>query len=105
MDTIIEPTQQAMPDFTKIKAKQKATWEDGDYHNSASYMHAGAVEILEDWDLSGATSLLDVGCGSGQTALPAALKGLKVTGVDIAENLIEAARDAAAAARWMCNLI
>lgn len=99
MDTVAEPVKPAQPDFTSIKAKQKAIWEDGDYHEFASYMHDGAVQILEDWDLSGATTLLDVGCGSGQTALPAALKGLRVTGVDIAENLIQAAREAAAAAQ------
>ena len=37
-------------------------------------------------------------CGSGQVALVAAERGLKVTGVDIATNLILAARGRAAAA-------
>lgn len=99
MATIVEPVAQAQSDITSIKAKQKAIWEEGDYHGFASYMHNGAVEILDGWDLSGSTTVLDVGCGSGQTAIPAAAKGLKVTGVDIAENLIEAAREAAAAAQ------
>jgi len=90
---------QAQPDMAIIKAKQKAIWEDGDYHSFASYMHDGAVEILEGWDLSNARTLLDVGCGSGQTAIPAAMKGLRVTGVDIAENLIEAARAVATASQ------
>jgi SAM-dependent methyltransferase len=96
MDMIVETTKPAQPDITTIKAKQKATWEDGDYHGFASYMHDGAVEILESWDLSNAKTLLDVGCGSGQTAIPAALKGLRVTGVDIAENLIMKAREVVA---------
>lgn len=98
MDTIVEPASSVQPDFTTIKAKQKATWEDGDYHSFASFMQDGAMEILDGWDLSGVTHLLDVACGSGQTAIPAALKGLRVTGVDIAENLIEAARSVAAEA-------
>jgi SAM-dependent methyltransferase len=42
-------------------------------------------------------SLLDVGCGSGQLALIAAREGVRVTGVDIAENLIRRARARAAA--------
>lgn len=99
MDMIAERIQQTQPDYTMIKAKQKATWEDGDYHSFSTYMQAGAIEILDGWDLSGITTLLDVGCGSGQTALPAAAKGLKVTGVDIAENLINSARKAATAAQ------
>lgn len=95
MGTLVENTSKPQPDFATIKPKQKATWEDGDYHNFASYMHAGAVEILEGWDLSVAQSLLNVGCGSGQTATPAAKQGLQVAGIDIAENLIEQARQTA----------
>ena len=78
-----------------LKSKQKATWEDGDYADFATHMHDGAVEILESWDISSAETLLDVGCGSGQTAIPAAKKGIKVTGIDIAENLINHARKVA----------
>ncbi|MBI1422265.1 MAG: methyltransferase domain-containing protein [Gammaproteobacteria bacterium] len=96
MDAIVETRTQGQPDFTAIKTKQKATWEDGDYHGFATYMHDGAVEILNSWDLAGVKTLLDVGCGSGQTAIPAALKGMRVTGVDIAENLIAMARELAA---------
>jgi len=36
-----------------------------------------------------------VDCGSGQTAIPAAKLGIKVTGIDIAENLIEYAQQRA----------
>jgi ubiquinone/menaquinone biosynthesis C-methylase UbiE len=40
--------------------------------------------------------VLDVACGTGNTALPAARKGATVTGVDIASNLLEQARSRAA---------
>src|SRR3990167_9614984 len=90
---------QPQSDIEKIKARQKATWEDGDYADFATYMHAGAVDILQNWDLGSAQSILDVGCGSGQTAIPAAKKGLQVTGIDIAANLIDHARRAAARAK------
>ena len=43
-------------------------------------------------------SLLDVACGTGNLAIPAALAGARVTGVDIAPNLIEDARREARAA-------
>lgn len=82
-------------DISAIKAKHKATWEDGNYADFATYMHAGAVEILQGWDFSNTASLLDVGCGSGQSAIPAAKMGLQVTGIDIAENLVEHARSVA----------
>ena len=55
-------------------------------------MEAGAIEILNNWKIAKDPTLLDVGCGSGQTAIPAAKNGIKVTGIDIAENLILHAR-------------
>jgi SAM-dependent methyltransferase len=85
------------PDLSAIKSKMKATWEDGDYASFATYMEQGAVEILDGWNVSPGQRLLDVGCGSGQTAIPAARRGLYVTGIDIAENLIEHARKRARA--------
>ncbi len=89
--------QQSMqPTLEAIKAKHKSTWEDGDYATFAKYMEAGAVEVLDNWDIASSKTLLDVGCGSGQTAIPAAKRGITVTGVDIAENLVEHARRRAA---------
>ena len=81
--------------FTAIKAKMKATWEDGDYAAFAKFMEPGAVEILDAWNIAPGQRLLDIGCGSGQSAIPAARRGLRVTGVDIAENLIDYARNRA----------
>ncbi|UCB54411.1 MAG: class I SAM-dependent methyltransferase [Thiotrichales bacterium] len=83
------------PDFGNIKVKMKATWEDGDYATFARFMQPGAEVILNNWQIPPGSHLLDIGCGSGQTAIPAARAGLKVTGVDIASNLIEHARERA----------
>ena len=91
--------QKTTPSLQTIKAKHKATWEDGDYASFAKFMENGAVEILESWNIDQNKSLLDVGCGSGQTAIPAAKKGHKVTGIDIAENLIQHARKRALKAK------
>jgi SAM-dependent methyltransferase len=75
----------------------KATWEAGDYATFATYMEPGAVDLLEDWGVEPGQNLLDVGCGAGQLAIPAARMGLEATGVDIAANLIAAARERAKA--------
>jgi SAM-dependent methyltransferase len=84
--------RQNTQDYSSIKLKMKATWEDGDYASFARYMEPGARDILSDWRIPTGLHLLDIGCGSGQTAIPAARAGLRVTGVDIAANLIEHAR-------------
>jgi SAM-dependent methyltransferase len=86
----------ARPDILAVKEKMKATWEDGDYASFARYMEDGAVEILDSWNIAPGQRLLDIGCGSGQSAIPAAKRGFRVTGIDIAQNLIEHARDRAA---------
>jgi ubiquinone/menaquinone biosynthesis C-methylase UbiE len=93
--TGVSNTKTAVPDIKTVKARMKATWEDGDYASFATYMEAGAEEILQSWKIAPGQRLLDVGCGAGQSALPAARLGLKVTGVDIAENLIEHANNRA----------
>lgn len=81
-----------MPNIDTLKAKHKATWEAGDYASFAKFMEDGAIEILESWNIKNGENLLDVGCGSGQTAIPAAKQGINVTGIDLAENLIQQAQ-------------
>lgn len=83
----------------QVKAKMKKTWSDGDYARFAKYMENGAIEVLEEWNIQPDTDLLDIGCGSGQTAIPSAKKGINVTGIDIAENLIDVARKRAERAK------
>jgi SAM-dependent methyltransferase len=60
-------------------------------------MEPGALELLSSWQLSPGSTLLDVACGAGQIAIPAARTGVRVTGVDIATNSLEQARARAAA--------
>lgn len=84
----IPVSAQTNPDINTIKARMKAGWEDGDYAAFAKFMEDGAIEVVEGWGIKPGQRLLDIACGSGQTALPAARNGACVTGVDIAENLI-----------------
>ena len=71
---------------------------DGNYDYFSRFMASSAPQFHDPLGLSPGATLLDVACGSGQVALAAAERRLKVTGVDIATNLILAARGRAAAA-------
>ena len=87
----------ATPDMAVVKTRMKHAWEAGDYGTFATYMEPGAVDLLKVWGVEPGQRLLDVGCGAGQLALPAARMGLEATGVDIATNLVARARERAAA--------
>ena len=93
----INPGSAVESTLTGLKAKLRAGWMDGDYGAFSTYMKPGALTILAGWRIEPGLRLLDVACGAGQTAIPAAQAGIRVTGVDIASNLIEAASRQAAA--------
>jgi SAM-dependent methyltransferase len=80
------------PEMEALKARLKATWMSGDYGHFATYLEPGALEFLSRIKIEPGTRVLDVASGAGQTAIPMARAGAKVTGVDIATNLIEQAR-------------
>ena len=80
------------PAMEALKARLKATWMAGDYGHFAKYLEPGALEFLARIAVAPGTRMLDVACGAGQIAIPAARAGARVTGIDIASNLIEQAR-------------
>jgi SAM-dependent methyltransferase len=79
-------------EMQSLKTRLKATWMAGDYGHFAQYLEPGALEFLARLDVQAGTRVLDVACGAGQVAIPAARAGARVTGVDIATNSIEQAR-------------
>jgi SAM-dependent methyltransferase len=85
------------PNIDALKERLKATWMDGNYDYFSRFMESSAVEFLDRLHVPAGARLLDVACGSGQVGLIAARRGARVTGVDIASNLIAAARGRAAA--------
>jgi SAM-dependent methyltransferase len=85
------------PEMSALKTRLKATWESGDYGHFATYLLPGALEFLNRLALWPGIKMLDVACGAGQIALPAARAGAQVTGVDLAENLVKQARERAKA--------
>lgn len=82
-----------------LKSRLKATWMSGDYGHFATYLEPGALEFLKGLELTPGTRMLDVACGAGQIAIPAAKAGVDVTGIDIATNLVEQARARASSER------
>jgi len=83
-------------EMSALKTRLKATWESGDYGVFATYLEKGALEFFDRVNIPSGTRLLDVGCGAGQLTLPAARKGIQVTGLDLAANLVQQARTKAA---------
>jgi len=84
------------PEMEALKTRLKTTWESGDYGVFAKYLEPGALEFFERLNIPAGTRLLDVACGAGQLTLPAARKGIEVTALDLAANLVQQARTRAA---------
>src|SRR3989304_1138147 len=80
------------PDISALKSRMKATWMAGDFHRIAQSYEPGAVDFVRRLDLRPGMHVLDVACGTGNQALPAARAGARVIGMDIATNLLEQAR-------------
>jgi SAM-dependent methyltransferase len=75
----------------------QALWEKGDFTRIAESMRGSGEALVERIGVTNGLDVLDLGCGDGTTALPAARLGAKVVGVDIARNLVEAGNARAAA--------
>jgi len=89
--------QPASPDFAQLKSSLKASWMAGDFGQIANFSVKAGEEFVARTPILLGTRVLDVACGTGNTAIPAARAGGLVTGVDIAPNLLEQARTRAAA--------
>lgn len=81
----------------------KALWEKGDFTRLAACMRASGAALVADIGVAPGIDVLDLGCGDGTTAIPAAQAGANVLGVDIASNLV-AAGNARAAALGLNNI-
>jgi SAM-dependent methyltransferase len=68
----------------------KALWEKGDFTRIAASMRGSGEALVQRLGITRGLAVLDLGCGDGTTALPAARLGAEVLGVDIARNLVEA---------------
>ena len=73
----------------KINPNQ-ALWEKGDFTRIAQTMRESGTSLIERLNITKGLDILDLGCGDGTTAIPAARLGADVLGVDIARNLVAA---------------
>lgn len=89
--------QTSAPDVTQLKSAMKATWMAGDFGQIANFTAREAENFVGRIGIAPGSQVLDVACGTGNTAIPASRAGASVIGVDIAPNLLEKAKKRASA--------
>jgi SAM-dependent methyltransferase len=96
-----DPTKPATsPDpatLERLKQGMQAAWSAGDFGQVAKYTAAEGELFISRLPIRAGMDVLDVACGTGNLAIPAARIGARVAGVDIAENLLVQGRARAAA--------
>lgn len=76
----------------ELTTRTKTIWSSGDFGKIAKSYEPGAVEFVTRLNIQPNEQVLDVACGTGNLAIPAARSGAQVTGIDIAPNLVEQAQ-------------
>ncbi len=85
-----------MSDFTELKQKHRATWASGDYNQIAQGIQAVADHVVRSGRIRASERVLDIACGTGNTALMARARGATVTGLDLTPELLAIAQKRAA---------
>ncbi len=80
------------PDIESLKTGLAAMWSEGDYGLIAKSYEASAEVFVHRMGIRPGERILDIACGTGQLAIPAARAGAEVTGIDLAEAWIRQAR-------------
>src|ERR1700744_2715652 len=79
----------------KTMNSNKALWEKGDFTRIAETMRESGEALVKELGVTNGLDVLDLGCGDGTTALPAARLGANVLGLDIASNPVAAGNERA----------
>jgi SAM-dependent methyltransferase len=90
MDAATLTTTQPFGQRVQPVNPNKALWEKGDFTRIARSMRESGEALVRSIGVAPGERVLDLGCGDGTTALPAAQLGASVLGVDIASNLVRA---------------
>ena len=94
-----------MTDLDAIRQRQQQTWATGDFSMvGASQVIVGEM-LCEAVELHAGQDVLDVATGAGNTALAAARRGCRVTGIDFVPALLERGRERAAAERLRVSFL
>jgi SAM-dependent methyltransferase len=81
----------------EFKERQRAMWAAGDYGTLSEYIKDVGELVVARTGVEAGMRVLDVACGAGNAALPAARAGAHVTGLDLVSELLEGGRTKAAA--------
>jgi SAM-dependent methyltransferase len=79
-------------DLGAVKARQQATWSDGNYSVIGSTLSLISELLVDSVDPDAGWRVLDVATGNGNAALAAARYGCDVTGVDYVPALLDDGR-------------
>ncbi len=79
----------------RLKQTMRETWMAGDFGKIAKVNIREAEAFVSRLDLPEGAQVMDLACGTGNISIPLARRGAHVTGVDIAPNLLEQARERA----------
>jgi SAM-dependent methyltransferase len=79
----------------EFKTRQRAVWSAGDYAALSGHIADIGEAVVGRADIAPGTAVLDVACGTGNAARPAARAGAHVTGLDLTPSLLAAGRAAA----------
>ena len=82
----------------EFKEMQRAMWSAGDYAALSEYIADVGERVVERAGVEAGMTVLDVACGTGNAAIPAARAGARVTGLDLVPELLDAGREKAEAA-------
>ncbi len=81
-----------------LKSAHRTVWASGDYASVAEHIAEGPpTAVVTAAGVHAGDRVLDVAAGSGNVALVAARRGARVTGLDLVPELLDVARERAAA--------
>lgn len=75
--------------------RQRSMWAAGDYAALSVHIADVGEVVVDRAGIEPGMRVLDVGCGTGNAALPAARNGAHVTGLDLVPELLEGGREKA----------
>lgn len=77
----------------EFKQAQREMWDAGDYGALSPYIADVGERLVGRAGVEPGMRVLDVACGTGNAAIPAARAGATVTGLDLVPKLLERGRE------------
>ncbi len=93
------------PDLQAVTQIQQQVWSKGDFAMIGVAAQMVAEELCEAVDVLPGQRVLDVACGAGNGAIAAARRGAEAVGLDYVPELLERARERAAAERFEIEFV